>query len=146
MKNLPSEIPENQIDIFEMFEVIAEESTAETFLPERANWKPSELAPQMTEQYCYVIGIIPEDILAPDERNRTPNGDMWGEQQDIWTAYVWGISSLIPLKDRTDNDINGWEAACEIFRKYRDSREPIKLRISEVWAYVFGDLEVIEYL
>lgn len=136
------EIPENQMDIFEMLEVI-EETAVEVFNPAKAKWHVKN--PMIrNEMQCAVLGIIPADVLEP--RERIYSDEDWGHQQDTWAAYVWSIAQLIPYKERAKDDINGWSAAMKRFVQARDEKEPIVLEISETWADNFKDLEVLEYL
>lgn len=141
MKSQMFEIPENQIDIFEMLEVM-EETAVECFDPLKANWHAKSVIQH--ELQCTVLGVIPESVLEPSERIYTD--EHWGEQQDTWCAYVWSIAQGIPYKERAKDDINGWLAAMKIFIEVRDKQGPIKLEISEVWADNFKGLEVLEYL
>lgn len=140
------EIPENQMDIFDILDVPPEETGPVYFQKESANWQPTKLFPAETN--CRVVGIIPENIWAPSERKWVGSyqGPDWGEQQDTWSAYVWAIALLIPYKDRAANDPNGWEAAAELFKKARDHKTPITLEIWEHNIELFKELIVVEYL
>lgn len=146
MTNPTTEIPENQMDIFDILDVAPEPQGPVYFKKQYANWQPTKLFP--AEKNCRVVGIIPVNVWDPSERKWVGiyPGEDWGEQQDIWSAYVWAIALLIPQSERAANDPNAWEAASAKLKEVRDHKTPIVLEIWEHNADLFSGLEVVEYL
>lgn len=116
-----------------------------TFDTSLAKWEP--VAWSKKERACLVLATIPENVLDPFERQGIwPGSNEWDELQKIWSGYVYAIARAIPQLERAPGDINGWGAACNLFKEHRENKKPIKLCIHEREIHNFADAEIIEYL
>lgn len=117
-----------------------------SFDPQTAAWKEAPWS-DGSDHSCDVLALIPQDVLSPVERKiQRINSIEWREQQEVWSSFVYAISNAIPVQERPNNDVNGWNVACELLKASRDKKQPIKMRIWERETNRFLNTEIIDYL